>query len=294
VESEPGKGTTFRFVIPYKLAGREINHPALPVDMSPVQEGFQNVHILVVDDNAMNQSLLKHLLTEWKFSFDEVNNGIEALKKLKETRYDIVLMDIQMPGMDGYSATQEIRRNLKLDIPIIAMTAHAFAGEREKCLNYGMNEYIAKPINDTELYRLITQFTSDIASNDKFKKKEILETPAGYNVINLLYMRDVSNDNKEYEKTVTEQFIEAIPIDIATLESAFTNRDETTLRQTAHNMKTNVSVMGLLEKLLPYLDELEYEPFDNDRFQQTILSIKRVCMDALPEARHFYTTLQAG
>src|SRR5258708_4213159 len=102
----------------------------------------------------MNRSLLKHLLTGWKLSFDMANNGIAALEKLQTESFDLVLMDIQMPGMDGYTATQEIRMKLKLDTPVIAMTAHAFAGEREKCLSYGMNEYIAKPIGERELFRL--------------------------------------------------------------------------------------------------------------------------------------------
>src|SRR3979490_2947997 len=108
---------------------------------------WQHIHILVVEDNEMNQNLLRHLLKQWKLSFDIVNNGIEALDMLKTRKYHLVLMDIQMPLMDGYTATQEIRLKLKLDTPIVAMTAHAFAGEREKCLSYGMDEYISKPIN---------------------------------------------------------------------------------------------------------------------------------------------------
>ncbi len=293
VESELGRGTTFRFIIPYKIAEGEMDYPMATADSMPGYRGLQNTHILVVDDNAMNQNLLKYLLTEWKLSFSQATNAREAIEKLKEGRYDLVLMDIQMPGMDGYTATQEIRQTLKLSIPVIAMTAHAFAGEREKCLSYGMNEYIAKPISDKELFRLIKQFTWNVESNDKLKKDLMHEDTTAYQVINLLYMRDISNGNKEYEKTVTEQFIEAIPLDTAALESACTSMDETTLRQATHNMKTNISVMGLLEKLRPYLDELEYEPFDKVRFQQTILSIKRVCLDALPEAHHFYSTLHA-
>ncbi len=293
VESELGMGTIFRFIIPYKITERKIGNHALPGDMAPGNAGFQNINILVVDDNTMNQNLLGHLLSEWKFSFEQVYNGIEALEKLKRGRYDLVLMDIQMPGMDGYTATQEIRGSLKLDIPIIAMTAHAFQGEREKCLGYGMNEYIAKPVNDKELYGLLKQFTGVAADEGKPSKDVPHKSPLAYKVINLLYMQDVSNGNKKYERTVTEQFIEAIPLDLETLQFAFTNRDENLLKQTAHNMRTNVSVMGLLEKLQLYLDELEYEPFEEARFQQAISSVKTTCMDALPEAHHFYTTLQA-
>jgi len=291
VESEPGKGSTFRFTIPYEIAAGQ---PA--VSPSSEMTGFdrpdsRKIHILVVEDNEMNQNLLKHLLNGWKLSFDIVNNGFKALESLQTGRYDLVLMDVQMPGMDGYTATQEIRLKLKLDIPVIAMTAHAFAGEREKCLGYGMNEYVAKPINERELYSLITQFTGMANARAEFKKDINNGDHSAYRFINLQYMRDISEGNKEYERTVTEQFLEAIPLDIAALESAWTNQDSVTLRQTAHNMKTNVSVMGLLEKLKPWLDELEYESFDEAHFQQIILSVKTICLNALPEARHFYSTL---
>src|SRR3977135_2681156 len=124
---------------------------------------------------------------------------------LKAGKYHLVLMDIQMPGMDGYSAAEEIRLKLKLDIPIIAMTAHAFAGEREKCLSYGMNEYIAKPINERELFRFITQFTGTRDAWPGLKKNINNEAPAAYQFINLQYMREISEGDKEYERTVTEQ-----------------------------------------------------------------------------------------
>jgi len=290
VESEPGKGTIFRFTIPYEIAANQL---VIPHHLG--LDGFENIsaqdiHILAVEDNEMNQNLLKHLFKEWKLSADIVNNGIEAIEQLQAKRYDLVLMDIQMPEMDGYTATQEIRRKLKMDIPIIAMTAHAFAGEREKCLSYGMNEYIAKPINERLLSNLIIQFTGITNTLTLPKEKISNEQLPAYQFIDLHYMRDISMGNKEYEKSVTEQFIESTPLDIETLETALKNSDLVKLRQTAHNMKTNVSVMGLTEKLQPYLDILEYEPYDEERFEQTILSVKTICTNALPEANHFYST----
>src|SRR5204862_6434520 len=103
---------------------------------------FEQVCILVAEDNEVNQSLIKHLFKSWRLQFDWADNGKKAIDKLRLKKYDLILMDIQMPEMDGYTATQEIRRELKLSTPIIAMTAHAFAGEREKCLSYGMNDYL--------------------------------------------------------------------------------------------------------------------------------------------------------
>jgi signal transduction histidine kinase/CheY-like chemotaxis protein len=291
VESEPEKGTTFRFVIPYEITSAKSNESQLPGEVELEYPDRQDIHILVVEDNEMNQNLLRHLLKGWRLSFDVVNNGIQALEMLKDRKYDLVLMDIQMPQMDGYTATEEIRLKLKLDIPIIAMTAHAFAGEREKCLSYGMNEYIAKPINEGELYRLIKEFAGIETGTVVFKKNMEYEDATKYQYVNLQYMREISGGDKQYEKTVTGLFIETIHPDLETLESAIINKDLAKLRQTAHEMKTNVSVMGLSEKLNSYLDELEYEMFDEAHFQQNISSIKTICLNALPEARHFYSTL---
>ena len=289
VESEPGKGTTFRFTIPYEIVtGQVAASPQTPVWDYP---DSRHVRVLVVEDNDMNQMLLKYLLNEWKLSFDIVNNGMEAIAMLRAGKYNLILMDIQMPVMDGYTATHDIRQKLMLDTPIIAMTAHAFAGEREKCLGFGMNEYIAKPVKERELYRLILQFTGIKAAAARPKTDTNQEDPAAYQLINLRYLRDISEGNKEYEKTITEQFIEVIPLDIAALESAFANLDITSLRQTAHTMKTDVSVMGLSEKLQPWLDTVEYELFDQAHFEQAIAAIKAICLEAMPEARHFYATL---
>ena len=88
--------------------------------------------MLVVEDNEINQSLIKHLFKVWQLDFDLANNGIEAISKLQNKKYNLILMDIQMPEMDGYTAAQEIRNELKLNTPIIAMTAHAPCRRKRK------------------------------------------------------------------------------------------------------------------------------------------------------------------
>jgi CheY-like chemotaxis protein len=93
----------------------------------------------------MNQMLMKHLLTSWNVAFTITAGGLEAINVLEKTRFDIVLMDIQLPGLDGYTTTKRIREELGSKVPIIAMTAHAMEGEKDKCLRVGMNAYIAKP-----------------------------------------------------------------------------------------------------------------------------------------------------
>jgi signal transduction histidine kinase/CheY-like chemotaxis protein len=272
VESEPGKGTVFSIIIPYRIATNRSPAPTPPKEAGTWYPDSRHIRILVVEDNKLNQTLLTHLLTTWKFSIEMVDNGIGAIEKLQTNVYDLVLMDAQMPGMDGYEATRQIRTNLQLDTPVIAMTAHAFAGEREKCLSCGMNEYLAKPIDARKLYSLITEFAGV------------------YRLIDLQYMRGISEGNREYEKTVTEQFIEAIPLGIDKLESALADGDEVSIRHTAHSMRTDVAIMGLLEQVQRYLDVLEFEPFEENRFQEMLSRVKAICLEALPEARHFYAS----
>lgn len=113
------------------------------------------IKILVVDDNFLNQKLVSFMLNDWGFEYDLCSNGKLAIEKLKLNRYDLILMDIQMPEMDGYEATKFIRQDMKLGLPIIAMTAQVFEGEMEKCLSKGMSNYITKPIKELELYMLI-------------------------------------------------------------------------------------------------------------------------------------------
>jgi hypothetical protein len=128
-------------------------------------------------------------------------------------------------------------------------------------------------------------------SRGDVKTGAIRKTPAVYQVIDLQYMWGISDGNREYERTVTEQFIEVIPVDLSALESALEKMDLVALRHTAHAMTTDVAIMGLLEKVRPFLDVLEYDIFDAQKFQEAVLSVKSICLEALPEASQFYASL---
>lgn len=291
VESEPGKGTRFSIIIPYKIS---VDQSAIPVKAESIintHPSFEKVHVLVVEDNEINQSLIEHLFKSWKLSFDMVNNGKQAIDKLRTRNYDLILMDIQMPEMDGYTATQQIRHDLKLDMPVVAMTAHALPGEREKCLSAGMDEYISKPIREDQLYRIISGFIQQEQLHSLPVNSKVPVSTPGYKYINLQYMREVSNGNTEYEKTVTGQFLEAIPEDLQALEKALGQKDFAQLSQIAHNMKTSVSVMGLNDLLQPYLDEIEYSKPGETSLHQKIAALRNICFSAMEEASHFYRTL---
>ena len=291
VESEPGKGTTFRVIIPYKISTNDSGNIAFTANNLTVESNFEDHFILVAEDNEINQNLITHLFKNWDLKFEIVNNGREAIKKLQLKKYDLILMDIQMPEMDGYTATQEIRGKLKLDTPIIAMTAHALAGEREKCLSYGMNEYISKPIREEQLHNLIARFTQIPYTGGLHKKAVSNNANSAYQFIDLQYMKEVSGGDTEYEKTVTGQFIEAIPADLMALEKVWQNNDISSLRQLAHNMKTTVSVMGLNEILQPHLDSLEYDNLGREDFIKHFHLVKSICEASVEEANRFLTTI---
>lgn len=291
VKSKPGQGTSFELVIPYKIAENQVA-PKIGFNNVPSPPSvFKNIKVLVVEDNEINQSLIRHLFSGWQLNCDLATNGREALEALRKRDYDLILMDIQMPEMDGYTAATEIRKTLAKTTPIIAMTAHALPGEREKCISFGMNEYISKPIREEKLYKLIVQFTGltmhpgvpDTATNES-------GNPV-FHYINLDYMKEVSRGNKEYEKEVTSQFLEAMPDEIGKLELYWNEHNNPGLRQVAHNMRTTISVVGLSEKLQPHLDTLEYGDFSKEDIPYHISVLKKIGGGAIEEAELFYRTL---
>lgn len=291
VQSETGKGTVFTIQIPYILSKEQVSTSKYLPSSSIQNSNFKNITILVVEDNEMNQSLVTHLFNSRQLLFDMANNGKEAIDLLQRKSYSLVLLDIQMPEMDGYSTAREIRDTLKLDTPIIAMTAHAFPGEREKCISYGMNEYISKPIREERLFELIATFTGINNSQQRQENKMQEHKDDHYRFINLQYMKEVSNGDIAYEKTVTDQFIEMVPEAILLLESAFEKEDYKTVAETAHNLKTSIAIMGLDKILNNHLDMLEGVPGKKNKLQKEINYVKEICTQSLEEAKSFLATL---
>ncbi|HUA60618.1 MAG TPA: response regulator [Verrucomicrobiae bacterium] len=160
LESQVGIGSTFHFTAPFALGATVIPQraaaPANSVECAPLS-------ILVAEDNIVSQRLVKALLQERGHAVTLAGNGVEVLHLLEQRDFDLILMDIQMPEMDGLQATAEIRHregHKGKHLPIVAMTAHAMAGDRERCLDAGMDGYIAKPIHPAELMALITGITA--------------------------------------------------------------------------------------------------------------------------------------
>jgi signal transduction histidine kinase len=157
LSSKPGHGSTFTVQLPFERATGQAK-PSSSLAAKKTGESYellQGVRVLVAEDNGVNQLLIRKVLEKAGCKIQIASNGLEALKHLKADAYDIILMDIQMPEMDGYEATGHIRLDLQspyAEIPIIAMTAHAFGSDVNKCISAGMNDYISKPFQADNLY----------------------------------------------------------------------------------------------------------------------------------------------
>ena len=159
VESKEGNGSTFNFCVPLEIsAAKTINKGQTKTQLNPMALGNmpELLRILVVEDNEANQRLIVYMLKDAGYTAEIVRNGQDCLQILEKADFDLVLMDMQMPVMDGYQATRSIRRISKWqDLPIIALTAHAIKGDAEKCLEAGCNAYLAKPFTREQLLSII-------------------------------------------------------------------------------------------------------------------------------------------
>jgi CheY-like chemotaxis protein/nitrogen-specific signal transduction histidine kinase/HPt (histidine-containing phosphotransfer) domain-containing protein len=291
LNSEQGYGTSFLVVLPYKLTNEVAS--SVHVDKLPdaVPVANNKVTILVAEDNTLNQHLMRHLLKNWGFEFDIVGNGVLAVEAVRQKPYNMVLMDIQMPEMDGHAATRFIRNDLGSSIPIIAMTAHAMSGEREKCIANGMNDYISKPIDEKKLYQLITQYSTTmnlpattVIQHQAFNQ----QVPAGpAKVINLQYVDEIAGGDASFKKDIIREFVNQVPAKINTLEKAIAANNFSSIRGIAHEMKTTVHFLGLsvlIGQSLQKIEDMASAQQSIGVIQQMFECIKSVCLQAVREA----------
>jgi CheY-like chemotaxis protein len=155
-KSEVGKGSTFYFTIEAEIAQGLPTRSEIRAESVEDLAELHPLRILIAEDNPSNQKVLVEMLKQMGYRADAVADGREVVEALKRRPYDLIFMDVRMPEMDGLKATQEIRRLWPTNGPkIIAITAYALSGDREKCLEAGMDDYIAKPVQKAELAEVL-------------------------------------------------------------------------------------------------------------------------------------------
>jgi PAS domain S-box-containing protein len=268
VKSKVDSGTTFYFSIPYSLGDEKdlIHHP------SGVQEGtkksneksFEGVNILLVEDNDINRLYASTILKKWNCTCDEAVNGEIALELHRKNKYDLILMDVHMPVMDGLEATRIIRNSFdppKNNIPIVAFTANAIKGEKEDYMDIGMNDYISKPFIPDELHSIIAKYILPPKSSE-------LEFDFNPPYYDLTYLNSISNTNKEFIQEIISAFIEQTPQLLIELFEANEDKDWVTVGDLAHKLKPNLTLLGM-NQLAPLAESLEID----GRAQQNIKTI---------------------
>src|SRR5450432_1113385 len=298
VKSVLNKGTEFVFSIPYAISNEITVHEDLKIfSASETNLTDTRFKILVAEDNAMNQSLMRHLLSYWNLDFDIVSNGQVAIEALQRNEYRLLLMDIQMPVMDGYTATLKIRNELGMNIPIIAMTAHAMTGEREKCLCYGMNEYIPKPIREKELFQMMKNLLKPNGGGADVKNENSNNPVRSGDFLNLDYLKEVSGGNAAFEISMIEQVLRQVPGELAAMQEAYDTANHPELIHNAHNLKTSVAFMGLakdLDRHLNYIESNAGIQNVNDNVGEKIKNVNNICQEVFREAKNYLERGAAG
>jgi CheY-like chemotaxis protein len=181
------------------------------------------------------------MLERWGHNAVLAENGRQVLELLPNEEFDLILMDVQMPDMDGYEATRTIRRaerNAGRHIPIIAMTAHAIRGDKEKCLEAGMDEYLSKPISSTKLMNLLEMIATEKAL--KARPKDAVEKPRSK--LDRQMLRDAFDQDWDFFKEIVDLFISDYPRMIEVLQDAIEKGDAAALRRSAHSLKGMVNL----------------------------------------------------
>ena len=273
--SNDGKGAEFIFVLPYtKAPDIKDFFKSTAGNTPPAIEPGKTV--LLVEDNVMNRKLAAVLLQSHGFNITLAEDGSRAIEILKSETFDIILMDIQMPILDGYNATNHIRSQMHITAPIIAMTAHVLPGEKEKCLQCGMNAYISKPFDEKELMKAIAQCL--------YKKEAAMQNNEG--VINLDYLKLQTKNNMSFIFEMMDIFIKQNPADTQTLYKAAAAQDFALLYKTAHSLRNTTSLFGLGDLLNEKLMRIEAQASAGEisaGVKKDIEYINEICGKAVKE-----------
>ena len=257
---------------------------------------FENIEVLLVEDNPINQLVATEILEKVKIRVDTANSGLSAIDAIKQKVYDLILMDVQMPEMDGLEATRLIRSDrTNIDLPIIAMTANAMIGDREKCIDAGMNDYVTKPIDTSELFKTMSKWLKRSQKKEDIdtQSKKTVETrltddelPADLPGIDMASGLKRIGGNKKLFKKILQEFLKTYEKVVEEIRDAYQAKDTELLTRTVHTLKGvagNFSANDLQEAALQL--EASIKQGKDDEFHPRLATLEDELAIVLNSAR---------
>ena len=293
VTSKIDVGSTFSFTLTFLKTNAV---PEIENEIEGFDTDIKDIKVLVVEDITLNQLLMKTLLDEFGFDRDIASNGKIAIEKLQIKSYDVILMDLQMPEMNGFEATEYIRHIMHSKIPIIALTADVTTVDLAKCKEVGMNDYIAKPVDERLLFNKIVglvrkpiqvKFIGDGAE----KIVEIKKSKC----IDLEYLIHRTKSNPVLMMEMISAYLEQTPRLIGTMKQGFKDRDWHMLYASVHKMIPSFSIMGMsidFENMAKRVQEYASTQKQADGINDMVLQLGKVCTMACEELQVEFNRLK--
>ena len=284
VKSKVGEGSTFSFILTFLKTNSEaeIETPIMEIDAEN-----KDIKVLVVEDMALNQLLMKTLLDDFGFDRDIAENGKIAIEKLKDKSYDIILMDLQMPEMNGFEATEYIRNTLNSNIPIIALTADVTTVDLEKCKSVGMNDYLAKPVDERLLYsKIIGLVKKPIPANFNKPSLKSINPVQRIKCIDLEYLNRRTKSNPKLMMEMISIYLSQTPPLISTMKQSLLDKDYPLLHASMHKIIPSFSIMGIstdFENMAKQIQEYAGTLQLQEGIEKMALDLENVCGQACKE-----------
>ena len=243
VQSQKNSGSTFTVTIPFLTETKKVITPNKP-NLHNIN--LQNVKVLIVEDNTINMMYTQSILSKYDCIIDKASNGHVAIEKCKTNQYDIILMDLQMPELDGISATEILRNELKIQTPIIAQTANTIQKDVNRCFEVGMNDYLPKPYSSQDLIEKMTNFIKIHSSSNVAQAypSPLKESTPKHNTKQTssfdLYkkvMKLVDNDMDE-AFDILETIQSELPIYFSELQDSYLSKDIEQFKKAGHKLKS--------------------------------------------------------
>jgi PAS domain S-box-containing protein len=269
VESNKNEGTLIQIFLRFQK-GNEENLKISIIDEKEIS--IDNISVLLVEDNDLNRMVAQNSLRYYNCRVTEAVNGVKALEVLKEKAFDVILMDIQMPEMDGIETTKIIRNELKLTTPIIALTANAFKTEVERCREVGMDDYITKPFEEDMMIETIAKH---VGKSHYFQSAKKEKTEVATTLYNLNSLYDLSTDDDEFVSTVMKMFIEQTPLMLDKTEQRIEENDFMGVYQVMHEMKPSIEILGIVS-IMDTVKELERKAKETQEKDEIVRLFKLV------------------